>query len=329
MIANKKWIRLNVYDKFKLHEIRDENHQPVIDPMVYNDGTLRTYLSCKEKKPYRPFKFDELSEHSSELESFIGYSSEHGFDATVGRVEVEGNIAQSNTTLPSEIDQVLREFVVEKFGVQRDGIYLTTTFGNNEPKPYRVDFKDKPCKIAKREHKNNTQYIVVGPLHARYLCHDVADCGQKDGEKLEVKFEDYTEGVKKVMTSPCQEVLGEFIETVKSFTGDVIGTSEFDMNTHIMSAPERETSKYFNVDSPGRHIACLNGYRLEKADMTIEFKKALEASPKVLNFLTVNQHYYGAQDEEVHNVKIPADLFNNPRITEMWEELSTSHRKTS
>ena len=322
MIVNKQWIQVNIYNKFKLQDLKDANGQSVIDPAVYNDGTLRTYLSCKDKRPFRPFQFDSLSQHQSELEGFIGYSSGGGHDALVGLLregDATESVLTSNTTLEPEVDQALRDFVVEKFMVDRDGIYLTTTFGNNEPRPFRVDFKDKPCKIAQREHRSNTQFIVVGPLQARYLCHDVADCGQKVDEKIIVKFDEYTDAVKKSMTSPTAEVKAEFIETVKTFTGDVIETTEFDLATQLITATEGEMSKYYNVNCPGKHMATLNGYRLEKADMTIEFKKALETSPRVLSFLQVHHHYYGVQGETVYKVKIPADLFNNPRQSKQWE----------
>ena len=322
MIANRRWIRKNVYDKFKLDELKDGAGRSIVDPMVYNDGTLRTYLSCKSSKPYRPFQFEAGSEHESELESFIGYSFPGGYDITIGRVDEESvrdREASQSTTLEPEQDRAIREFVSKKFMVPTDRITATMRLGTSDPQVYIADFKDTPCKIADREHKSNCQYVVIGPKKATYKCRDVADCSQKKDERLTISFAEYTDGLKQMLMKPGPDLKAEMKALIRKRTNDSpSGSPIYDLEQGSLSMAESSLSTFYDENDPGTHIMTPKAYKLRRLNSTTKFNGSIEEAPLIMKHITINKHYYGAVEESAYNLKLPFGLFD-PTLSDLWE----------
>lgn len=323
MISNKMWIRKNVFDAYNLAGLRDVSGKSIIDPMVYNDGTLRTYLSCKSTKPYRPFRFDQRSQHESELESFIGYSFPSGYDATVGRA-IDAPLStfpESTTTLPPEQDYAIREFVHQKFGVPLSNFRSTTRIGTGIPQVYIADFKHEPCMIADRTHKSNTQYVVLGPKKATYKCRDVADCTQKKEDRLIVTYADYTDALKAMLIKPGPDVKGEMKAVIRARTNDSPpGSPVYDIEHGEISYAETAQSTYYDEKDPGVHIMTPSHYRLRRNSSCVEFYESMTSAPSVVQHITINQHFYGVIEDAPYRIKIPSGVFDNQAMTERWED---------
>lgn len=322
MCLNKRWIKTNVYDALHLEDLKDSQGQSIIDPAVYNDGTLRTFKSFKEAHDSTPFVFDTLSHHTNMLECFIGYSSSEGFTTTISASGQAISIRPTNPThttlLSVELDEQLCQFVASKFRVQPDHISRTSQYGSSHPPVYSIDFKDDPCRIAGREHRSNTQYITVGPKKATYRCFDNA-CAQQKDERTTVSFTDYTQELKALFVKPSEIVRTQMKAVIRLKTDDSPpGSPVYDVEKGMISISKSPASKFYDENDPGTHVMSPHAYKLRRTSYTTEFNEW--DAPLVVQHITVNQNYYGQNDEQSFIISIPQDIFNDTKLTALWED---------
>jgi phage/plasmid-associated DNA primase len=325
MMRNKTVIK-NMCKTLRLDQLKDKNNCSVIDIQVYNDGTLRTYLSIKSNKDVRPFLFARYSEHISELEGFIGYCADDnpalkGREQLVDAPDFVDTVIQT-TTLPEQLDQAIRQFVHREFNVPLDQMRKTDKFGEREPFSYTVDFKHNPCRIAKREHKSNTQFVVISTKKATYRCHDLVDCQQDKENRITVEFKDYGEVLQNLLMRPNSQTKKDALDLIKLKTNDVPPVSpKYNREKNELHFTETPLSKFRLFGDNGTHVLSQSGLSLKKPDFQISFPQTNEPlSPAITNYFLVQNNYFGNPDDAVKQIKIPPEVFDDAELTDLWED---------
>lgn len=326
LCPNKKWIKTHVVDARSLSDLKDGLGQSVIDPAVYNDGTLQTFRSFKEAPDSKPFVFDRESQHIDRLECFIGFSNV-GNDFSLitlphASTSSTTSVSTSSTrpsTLADGLDTALAAFVTTAFSVPVNSITRTGTFGTSHPPVYVVEFKDRPCKIANREHRSNTQYVVVGPRKATYRCFDVGDCSQSKNDRKTVPYAEYTDELKTHIHKPSEEAKRQMKAVIRARTNDSPpGSPVYDIELGQLKVPESSLSSFWDENDPGTHVMSPTTYKLRRLSNSFKFNNALEDAPLVVKHLEIHQHFYGTE-ETTYTLKLPPDLFSNSTLTTLWE----------